>query len=236
MFSGEFGNLWIIHSLLLVSQTRESYSSVCDTPSGVIINFMFWWWVHTQTECVPDEPGRTHYFGHKLQNCKSNLPSRMFRLGNSVQLLEVCIKKSFLFMYIPAKANIVLFSWNYSGNLAIFIKLFENISSFISWLTDFPFFCNGKDKTPFLWQNLWIFKLNIVKLGNNHYIYQLTIHKVTEWDIEFSHKKSYNLKLFFLLSSQGDQIEQLFSCFLLQHLDSPQSQCCLNHILWALEV
>ena len=29
---------------------------------------MLWWWVHTQIECVPNEPARTHHFEHKMQN------------------------------------------------------------------------------------------------------------------------------------------------------------------------
>ena len=69
-------------------------------------------------------------------------------------------------------------------------------------MTDFILFCNGKDKAPFsLAKSLDFWVKNIVKLGNSHCIYQLAIHKDTEWDIEFSHEKSYNLKIFLLLSS-----------------------------------
>ena len=53
---------------ITMPQARNSYSSVCYTPSGARITSMFWWRVHRQAECIPDEPGRTHHFGHKLKN------------------------------------------------------------------------------------------------------------------------------------------------------------------------
>ena len=55
----------------------------------------------------------------------------------------------------------------------------ETISSLISLLISLSF-AMSRIKHHFLWQNLWIFESNIVKLENSHYIYQLIIHKDTE--------------------------------------------------------
>ena len=155
MFSGQFGHPRIIHSLLLISQTRNSYSSMCDTPGVARVNCIFWWWEHTQTECVPDERGRTHHFGHKPQNFENpiclagyfNLKIECSSLRTMLALAGIYINKkdsflqnkneSFLFMYIPANANMVHFAWHFAVNLVIFIK--RNYL-FFQFMTDwFPF-------------------------------------------------------------------------------------------------
>ena len=111
--------------LLIISQTRNSFNSASDTLSSARINIMFWWWVHTQTECVTDKPGRTHIFERKLQNVEDPICI----VGYSDLKIECSSMRfgrmslfCFLFMHIPANANKVLFAWHYSANLVTFIK------------------------------------------------------------------------------------------------------------------
>ena len=129
-----------------------------------LINFMLWWWVNTQTECVPDEPGRTHHLGHKLQNFENpTCLGGYFHLKIECSSLRFARRSLFLFMYIPANANIVHFAWPFlwkSSQLSLL--------SFHEWLISLSL-AMARIK-HFLWQNLLTFELNIVKLGNTHYI------------------------------------------------------------------
>ena len=60
--------------------------------------------MHTQTECVPDEPGKTHHFGHNLQNFENPICLAGYFDSAATSCLQEGV---FLFMYIPANANIV---------------------------------------------------------------------------------------------------------------------------------
>ena len=109
---------------------------------------MFWWWVHKQTECVPDEPWITHNFGRKLQNFENPICiGRYFDLKIECSSLRFARRSQFcLCIFLPMLTksflpDIIVEILSSSSN--------ETISSLISLLTDFPFFCNVKDKTPF---------------------------------------------------------------------------------------
>ena len=69
----------IMHTLLSGSQTTLLINSLYVYSQSITStsNTAFCWMLHTQTEWVCDDPGRTHHFGLRVQNLKNPI----FMLG-----------------------------------------------------------------------------------------------------------------------------------------------------------